>query len=527
LSKNNLLNLFSYGYLLIPFLIFTFGWLRLPISLLVLAVFIYLAWRNRSTFPGRFQASVLIKPAAVITIVLLGIWVGLSGIGGYAFQNLDFPIRNAIFRNLIQYHWPLIYPADPNNPLRALVYYIGFWLPAALLGKLAGWDIAQLFLFLWSWLGVFLVVAQLRLRLGSSLLAAALLLIFFSGMDALGVLYMRYVIPNSYPNLWPPVQHLEGWVPGIQFSSFTTELFWVFNQAVPAWLCMALFMNTTHKRQLFLIWSCCFFFAPLPSLGMIPLVAYRMLQRSPGSSIVYKNGLAGKLKSVICNLAANLSPENILGGGTIAVITLSYFAINNNAGHFTIKMPPPILLLFYIIFILVEGGLLWLFLFPEHRKDILFYIVGILLVIFPFISSGGSEDLTRRGSIPILFCLMVWAAESLLRKRNIFNLAIWICLLIGALTPLYEINRSIYRTTGYYIEAVTHHQILDLTPPPQAPGFIPFEDIHPNTLAADDIKTLSTLKPPDSLFFMAEPGSSFFFQYLANSAGAPAPVSKP
>jgi hypothetical protein len=462
---------------------------------------------------------------------VLGAWVFLSGVGGYAFQNLDFIIRNAVFRDLIQYHWPVIYPADPNNPVRALVYYIGFWMPAALLGKLAGWNVASLFLFLWTWLGVILVVAQMRVRMGTSLLAAALLLIFFSGMDALGVLYMRYIFPNIYPNLWPPIQHLEGWVPGIQFSSNTTQLYWVFNQAVPAWLCTVLFLNSTQKRYLFLIWSFCFFLSPIPCIGLIPLVAYRMLQKPPDKShpepIDNKNGLNGKLKSLLHNLAGNLSPENILGGGTVAGITLLYFAINNNAGHFTIKNPAPILLLFYAIFILIEGGLLWLFLISEHRKDFLFYIVGILILVFPFVSSGGSEDLTRRGSIPVLFCLMVWVGESLARKRNINHIALLVCLVIGALTPLAEINRSIYRTAGYYFEAVTHHPILDLTPSTQTNAFIRFEDIHPTTLAADDTKTLSILVPPDSLFFLADPSKSFFFNYLSVPNAAPKALSPP
>jgi hypothetical protein len=120
LSRNILLDLFSYSYLLILFLIFTFGWLRLPISLLVLAVFIYLAWRNRPALLGSFHVSVLIKPAAIISAVFLGVWVFLSGVGGYAFQNLDFLSKNAIFRDLIQHHWPLIYLANPNKPLHAL-----------------------------------------------------------------------------------------------------------------------------------------------------------------------------------------------------------------------------------------------------------------------------------------------------------------------------------------------------------------------------------------------------------------------
>ncbi len=167
-------------------------------------------------------------------LLLTGLWVFLSGVGGYAFQNWDHHWRNAVLHDLITYNWPVVYSSPEKGPITMLVYYVGYWLPAALAGKIFGWQAANFVLFLWTWLGVFLVISHLSLKLKTTALKAALLLIFFSGMDALGVL----LFANEYPTLWPPIQHLEIWSGNLQYSSFTTQLFWVFNQVIPAWLCM-------------------------------------------------------------------------------------------------------------------------------------------------------------------------------------------------------------------------------------------------------------------------------------------------
>ncbi len=529
--QKNLLNCLTYSYLILPFLIFVLGWLKLPISLGIVLIFGWIGWRNRGKifdhlrWPGRPDRYFLIG------ILILGVWVLLSGIGGYGFQNMDFSLRNAIFRDLIQFKWPVVYPAQPDNPIHVMVYYIGFWLPAALIGKLAGWHAGNAFLFLWTWAGVLLVVAQIRRQLSSSFLMATALLIFFSGMDALGVLYMRYILPGSYPSLWPPLQHIEGWVPSLQYSSFTTQLFWVFNQAVPAWVCISLVMNSTSRRYLFMIWSLCFFYAPLPALGMIPLLVYEVFwnpQKDPQPGNEDKNNRFFRIViSLFNDLIKAFSVENILGGGIVAWITYLYFSVNLNTTRYSIQIPSPFLLIFYSLFILLEGGILWLLLLPEYRKTVLFYIVGFLLLLFPFLNVGQGRDLTSRGSIPVLFYLMIFSGKSILRGRSNLYIPVVICLLIGALTPIFELNRSVFRSAVYYLDYTTHIPQLNQTTSETPIGFLPFEWIHPKSLIYDDVITLSNFKISDAQNFLAPPGDSLFFRYLANADDPPIPLDIP
>ena len=47
--------------------------------------------------------------------------------------------------------------------------------------------------------------------------------------------------------------HIEWWARFYQFSSFTTQLFWVFNQAVPAWIATLLVLSTKRVGGMFLL----------------------------------------------------------------------------------------------------------------------------------------------------------------------------------------------------------------------------------------------------------------------------------
>src|SRR5450759_4725314 len=116
----------SFLYLLIPFLIFCLGFLKTYISVCITLFFIWLVIKNWRRPTQESQSFLISKRALVLTILAVLLWVVLAGIGGFAFQNTDFHIRNAIFHDLINYPWPVKYytnPTDPSIPY-TLTYYI-------------------------------------------------------------------------------------------------------------------------------------------------------------------------------------------------------------------------------------------------------------------------------------------------------------------------------------------------------------------------------------------------------------------
>lgn len=489
-------------YLTLPFIIFCAGWLRLSIAIPVAAVLLWVVWRllkqkssDLSPFP-KFQLPFYL-------LLVTSLWVFLSGVGGYAFQNWDHHWRNAVLRDLITDTWPVVYSSPEQGPVKILVYYLGYWLPSALAGKLLGWKFANFFLFLWTWLGVLLTILHLNLKLRTSLIKTALLLIFFSGADALGVLFFA----KEYPTLWPPIQHLEIWSGSLQYSSFTTQLFWVFNQAAPAWLCIVLILESDsllsdgallQVTEKIFIWSLCFFFAPLASIGLFP---YLLIEWFKGTN--FKN----PLKDIRFDL--------LLASVAVVIISYLFFSSNTAAqerGFQSLAVKD------FLIFFLLEGGIFWLLLAPGLRRDLRWIVTGFLLILIPFIQLGSGRDFVMRASIAPLFYLMMMTGGTLFQNTSsrFLRFTFTVLFLIGALTPLYEINRSVYRTFEYYLllddsqraqpslEPITHLE----------QGVAP-ELEHPGALISDKIQTLKFMDDKLSKNFIANVRQSLYYRYIA------------
>ena len=509
----------SFLYLLVPFLIFCLGNLKPYLSIGTSLVFAWLFvknWRSKTQKSGTYLLS---RRNIIYTVLAVLLWVALSGIGGFAFQNIDFHIRNAIFRDLINFSWPVRYytnPTDPSIPYN-LVYYTGFWLPAALVGKISGWLAANIALYVWTVLGILLTLFLLASKIKLTIPKLTLLLIFFSGMDGLGTLIKIIAVPNAIDRLWPPIFHLEWWMPGFQYSSFTTQLFWVFNQAIPAWLCMALLFMVGERKNILMIWSLCCFFAPLPAIGMLPYVVLKIPKELMDSENLNINPKIQSIRNFFGRLfqdvRALMSIENVLGGGLILGVSLLYFSSNVQFSNTAGSADQPIEWLFYAIFLPFDGLILWWVFKSRYKANLNWYLAGALLIAIPLIKIGSAHDFCMRGSIPTLFMLVLWSAETLAAPGTKARAALILLLGIGAITPLYEINRSVYRTASYYLapptatEKLAGEQIKIYEP-------TSYEFDHPYTLTADSFRSLANYDPEVISNFLARADHTLFEKYL-------------
>jgi hypothetical protein len=479
-------------YLLIPFIIFCMGWLRLMFAIPLALFMVWVLWRLWQSA----ETMDALPRVNIVMIILAGLWVFSSGVGGYAFQNWDHHWRNAVFRDLITYDWPVAYSTPEQGPIKMLIYYVGYWLPAALAGKLLGWKFANFILLLWTWLGVILTILHLNRKLNISQVMTMLLLILFSGMDALGAL----LFAREYPTLWPPIQHLEIWSGDLQYSSFSTQLFWVFNQAVPAWLCSLLIINGSKREQAALAWGLCFFLAPLASIGLLPYLFIEWFQQT-------RANLPDPFKGMRFEFPA--------AAGLIVFISYIFFSSNSAAQERGLQDLP---LAHVIVFFLLEGGLIWLILAQGLWRDPRWAATGILLFIMPFIQFGSGHDFVMRASIAPLFFLMVRSGELVFQNTTarFYRIALISMLSIGALTPLYEIDRSIQRTFEYYF-------LMDGDQTPVSdPGPITHleqagapEAEHPHALVADEIQTLAFMTDKLSKNFIANVRQSLYYRFVA------------
>ena len=155
------ITILSYIYLALPVLIFFLGWMKLYIALPVCLIILYAVWKASVTEQGLWYPvwnKDTIRLACIIAGII-GLWVYFSGIGGMTFQNSDHWWRNQTFEILVEYDWPVTKRVMMEDGIhtRGLIYYIGFWLPAACVGKLFGVTAGYCFQTLWAALGVGLV----------------------------------------------------------------------------------------------------------------------------------------------------------------------------------------------------------------------------------------------------------------------------------------------------------------------------------------------------------------------------------
>jgi hypothetical protein len=156
---------------------------------------------------------------------------------------------------------------------------------------------------------------------------------------------------------------------------------------------------------------------------------------------------------------------------------------------------------------------------PLKWRDPRWAVTGLLLAVIPFIQLGSGRDFVMRASIAPLFYLMLMTGEVLFSKTTprILLFTFYFLLLLGSLTPLYEINRSIYRTYEYYFVLDPSQRTQPTSEPithleqPGAPEYN-----HPGSLVADKIQTLKFMNDKLSKNFIANVRQSIFYKYLSS-----------
>lgn len=110
-----------------------------------------------------------------------------------------------------------------------------------------------------------------------------------------------------------------------------------------------------------------------------------------------------------------------------------------------------------ILFYLLEFGIYMLLIYKKYKKDILYYVIGITLIIIPIFRIGMGRDFCMRGSTPALFVLMIMTLKYLFDARmkdTLMHLILIIVLSIAAINPLMDYAnkcRQIYSSKQFPI----------------------------------------------------------------------------
>ncbi len=427
--------------LAIPIALFLLGWIKLYLSIpLVLAIIVALYFSYRHFTACRLP--VLDRTAVVklaVFAVLVAAWIVLSGVGGMVFQNSDHHLRNSVFEALVNNPWPVV-DIDTGS---YLVYYLALWLPAALVGKVLGLAAGYAFQMLWVFIIICLFFLLLFSLLKKIVLWPVLVFIFFSGMDII-----PYLLAAGFEGFFIG-RHIE-WHLMFQFSSITTQLYWVFNQAVPAWLATIFILQQKNFKSSIFLLSLLLLHSPFPSVGILPFMAYKLFWE------MHPHRLDGKrfrifsyLKSLLFDI---LSPENIIAF-VIAGASALYILGNTAAGSrgfvdFSVLDKQGVIIT--ISTVLCEFLLLCILIAISRVDTPLLVVTGGTLLVCMLIKIGYANDFVMRASIPALVVLYVLTCKLLDSCWQSKKWPLFICtvalLLVGSITPISEMARAVNNT---------------------------------------------------------------------------------
>jgi hypothetical protein len=382
-------------------------------------------------------------------LLVLAVIVGVSGPGGFGIQNWDWTKHNAILRDLVDEPWPVVYATGKDDVV--LTYYIAYYLPSAVVGKVIGWKAANVTTYLWTLLGCFLALAWLKLLSRSSWWPALATLVLFSGMDLIGDVFWRN---REEPLHWLNDFDVEWWGKFWTYPSNLTLMAYAPNQAIAGWLFTALLVSALRVGQvsfpigglltLSLLWS------PFLTVGLLALTGLWFI----GHRCQWTGWARGLLSSA--NLAAvplglvlalyfqarflpSELPSSLCPGG---------IAMTGEFGFLLDRAPPSQFIPAYLLFVALEFGFLALLLCSAARgqnqadRRLLVSAVVILLAL-PWLHYGRHNDLVMRTCIPALYVLQIISlgllagpVDSDVQRRNrILQGALVIVLAVGSLYP--------------------------------------------------------------------------------------------
>ncbi len=498
--------------LALPSLIFSLGFLRwyigIPVALLIAVAYIFtLRDIKRENVPPH-EEKMLSMPFWCLLAVfgVTFVWCYFGGLGNLWYQSDDWSARNAIFRDLISHAWPVIY----SSKNVALVYYIGFWLPPALIGKLiflmhgnleVAFFVGNICLWLWSAFCILIAFILTALFINANtkkrLFLALAVFILFSGLDIVGALYNFFFKNISIGS------HIEWWSTYYQFSSMTTLLFWVFNQAIMTWLTVACFINEKSTRSYAFLVVLSAASAPIPCVGiavyMLGFASYKLYLalRAKKGALFWLDVLTPQnlipvftllpiyLAFYKTNLPVNVGREiqsvrREVDIGAVIILAGVFFAVSITAFAFAKKKSPwgewlilsimtavflvaticdTSIRINYVFAIFLEGIIFLIPLWSEYRRTPIFHTTLFLIMLSPTVRIGTAADFCMRASIPAIFVLMalclkylyshgakIFSHASKNRSLLLAKISCWAligCITVGALTPFVEFKRGI------------------------------------------------------------------------------------
>lgn len=405
------------GFLVIPVIVFMTGYLRwyvgVPLALCMIVFSVITVCSCTKPAGGKTALASSAKDINMPLRHLVGFAVfavflaWFSGVGEFIYSLQDHAIRRATLSDLVSYKWPVIYDySTQTNPdvikeigktsgKTALMYYFTYWMPAALFGKLFGRTAADVFLMLWTAIGIFLTLLGMAKLNGRACVTQPIFYMFFGGLDVIPTIVHSV---TDY-DLWTSI---EGWVPNMAYYCNMSELANVFHQCVPCFLVTVLVMLSVNTRSFGLTGGLLFAYSPFGVFGILPVILTAVFRKD------MRQDVKGTLKDLF-------TPVNILSAAIMLVVFGSFYMGNaNGAGKtgftWTFYSSFGLFVICYLCFLIIEVLPVTAVLFKRYRKDPFFICAAVCMTLIPVYMMTWVNDFAMRASMPSRFIMCVLLA---------------------------------------------------------------------------------------------------------------------
>ena len=369
--KLSVIIIMGYLYLIIPFIIFIIGWTKYIISIPVsIGIFIIIYIMIKETIQN-CKETIRVNLITFISLLILIVCIVIIAGQGEIFQQAGDNIRgrNPLFRDLVNFSWPVIYPETGYG----VVYYLGHWLVPSVFGKLFGFDTAKIVLIFWSSLGIFiaftLMMIYLRVKNNFFIIIALIIFLTFNSFNNLRTLNVHF----GYADIFGAIVGL-------------------YNQYIPTWVMCSLFLNEKKSSNFAFLGLSIILYSSYAILAITPFMIIKAI-------LDYKKYGISEIKNIF-------SIRNIVASMLIFPIMYFYISSNNTLNEYGFEFISfNSSLIIFIYMAIIRFGVFLFFIYKDNKKNYIFYVSLFVFLIVPMIQYGIDHNFYRTNAVPYFFTI--------------------------------------------------------------------------------------------------------------------------
>lgn len=404
----------SASYLLMPCLFFLGGWvtsaIAIPLGIALCVAVFYACKGSLKYYQEEYRTLSFTRwdvLQLLLTLLVLLIFTELIGFHGHVSQSGDFTVRNAIYNTLVRESWPLY-----NAKGEYFIYYHAFWLPSAGLCKLFRVpELADTFLFIWSYLGLALAALLLFCRLKGRILLFTCILLLSGNISELFKAFQMLAAQwrDASPVLANYLETMERLAVGgyMRYLHFWAQVHYTFNHAVPVAVLVALVLSRLASLPCRILLCCLLLFcSPFGGAAAFVLIGLQAIVRTKTKILcaLFKPEVLPGLAAALIFFCYLLGQAGA-GGATIVFIWSDFEYWKQLSGAFELWYVRLFRYFFISLFFIAQT---WVVLDRRMRRNSVFYALVVLVFVLPLLWVGRvHNEFLFKGSI-VVFMLYSW-----------------------------------------------------------------------------------------------------------------------